>query len=94
MTNNNKKIFVICISIFITLIFIYMSSSVLDNKTEPSEPPIEPFTQIKHDLSELKKMIGMYASSMLKPPINKEEKCLSLNGHIGSVINRAIGFCG
>jgi len=50
----------------------------------------EEFVQIK-DL-----VLKMYKNSMTNiiSPTIKEERCFPLNGHIGSVINRAIDFCG
>jgi len=53
--------------------------------------------EIKEEFVQLKKLVlNIYKNSLLKlnPPSNKEERCLPMNGHIGTIINRAIDFCG
>jgi len=79
---------IICIGVII--LFLYFSADALEEIVSPFQ---QNFSQLNTDLQELKQMLGMYTSN-IKPPHNKEERCHQLNGHIGSVINRAIEFCG
>ena len=80
------------------LLYVYISvvtrSAV--SQTPPTENGAEYFSQKSEAVvREIEKILSMYDGTMgLKNPDTKEQRCFQLNGHIGSVINRAISFCG
>ena len=87
--------------IFAILIYIYFHITCCKcwntKKKNKSITPQPQYNEIKEEFGQLKELIlNIYKNSSinLNPPSNKEERCLPMNGHIGTIINRAIEFCG
>jgi len=85
--------------IFAILIYIYFHITCCNcwNKKPKTKSLTNQSDEIREDFGQLKELIlNIYKNSLIKlsPPSNKEERCLPMNGHVGSIINRAIEFCG
>ena len=81
--------FIFSVLILYAYYFVYVGNEV-DKGTGGNVK--EAFTQMKKTLSDLKKTYLMYIG--LKKPNNPEERCLPVQGDVGSVIDKAISFCG
>jgi hypothetical protein len=82
----------------ISLLILYIYYFILGKRNKLTSPEDlkedlkEVFTQLKDEIVKIKKEYQMYIG--LKKPVNPEERCHPLQGDIGSIIDKAIAFCG